>query len=219
MKNCPQCGTPNLDDARFCSNCAYSAPVNNTAPSLPSKNKGNLKIVLIVLGCLIGSCVLCGIVGGIKESVNPTPKVETVATTPAPTAAAPLNYETPPPVVKVTPIIKDAAPAPGDTSSLPQLQKVKATWTKGGFGSVALWKVTIKNNSNSKLGDIKYSTEYTSETGNVVGRGGAGGLLGKDTIEKIVPPKSTRTFEVNDGFINSEAETASFEIVSWREIP
>ncbi len=44
------------------------------------------------------------------------------------------------------------------------------------------------------------------------------GLLGKDTIEKVVPPKSSRTFEVNDGFVSDEAETGNFEIVSWREV-
>ena len=58
-----------------------------------------------------------------------------------------------------------------------------------------------------------------SETGNVVSKGGVDAILGKDTIEKIVPPKSTRTFEVNDGIIGEEAATANFDIVSWREIP
>lgn len=95
---------------------------------------------------------------------------------------------------------------------------VSAKWHKGGFGSIAIWKVTIKNVSDKPLGDIKFSTEYLSETENVVGKGGTRGILGKDTIEKVVPPKSTRTFEVNDGFVSDEAHTASFELESWRII-
>jgi hypothetical protein len=45
-------------------------------PQVSPKNKSNLKTILIVLGCIIGSCVLCGLIGGIKEGVNPTPKTE-----------------------------------------------------------------------------------------------------------------------------------------------
>lgn len=98
------------------------------------------------------------------------------------------------------------------------LVKVSAKWHKGGFGSIAIWKVTIKNVSDKPLGDIKFSTEYFSETNNLVGRGGTKGILGKDTIEKIVPAKSTRTFEVNDGFVSDEAVTANFTLESWRII-
>ena len=42
------------------------------------RNKRNLKIIFIVLGCILGSCVLCGLVGVIKEAINPTLKSETV---------------------------------------------------------------------------------------------------------------------------------------------
>jgi hypothetical protein len=81
-----------------------------------------------------------------------------------------------------------------------------------------MWKVTIKNESDKPLGDIKFRTVYLSESGNVVAKGGVDSLLGKDTIEKIVPAKKSRTFEVNDGFISDEAERADFQIVTWREI-
>jgi hypothetical protein len=100
----------------------------------------------------------------------------------------------------------------------PDLEVVSAKWEKGGFDTIAIWKVTLRNNTDVKLGDIKFRTAYSSETGNVVSKGGTDGLLGKDTIEKIVPPKSTRTFEVNDGFVSDEAERAGFEIVDWRVI-
>lgn len=101
----------------------------------------------------------------------------------------------------------------------PDLELVKATWKTGGFGAIALWEVTVKNNTDKQLGDIKFRTQYVSETGNIVSKGGVDGLLGKDTIEKIVPAKKTRTFDVNDGFVSEEAHTAGFELVSWRVVP
>lgn len=221
MKNCPQCGTPNLDDARFCSNCAYSVPVNNTAPP-PSKNKGNLKIVLIVLGFLAGSCVLCGLVGGIKEAINPTPKPTSSPIASNSTAlipSPPTNVATPLP--QSSPVsnrqpLKSQTPAAPDVK---ELEVVKAVWREGGFGTVALWTVTIKNNTSKKIGDIKFRTSYSSETGNIVSRGGTDALLGKDTIQKVIPPKSSRTVEVNDGFVSDEAHKANFELVSWRDVP
>jgi len=98
------------------------------------------------------------------------------------------------------------------------LRLISSKWQKGGFGTVALWKVTIENLSDRTLGDMKYRTAYFSESGNKVASGGVDSLIGKDTIEKIVPPKSKRTFEVNDGFISDEANTATFQLVSWRVI-
>ncbi|MBI4472288.1 MAG: hypothetical protein HY646_06440, partial [Acidobacteria bacterium] len=96
---------------------------------------------------------------------------------------------------------------------------VKSTWTKGGFGSVGLWTVTFKNRSKKAVGNIKYRTEYSSETGNVVSKGGVDSLLNPGIIQKVIPPGASRTIEVNDGFIHSEAHRASFEIVGWDFVP
>ncbi|CAN5129966.1 hypothetical protein BH20ACI1_BH20ACI1_22950 [soil metagenome] len=74
MIQCPKCNMANADGTRFCSNCGNVLAI--AQPQMQPKNKSNLKIALIVLGCIIGSCVLCGIVGGIKEAINPTPKSE-----------------------------------------------------------------------------------------------------------------------------------------------
>lgn len=56
------------------------------------------------MGCLFGSCVLCGIIGGIQEAINPKPKEESkpVATTnnQSPSnlpVATPTSISTPPP--------------------------------------------------------------------------------------------------------------------------
>jgi hypothetical protein len=164
------------------------------------KNKNNLNLIIVVGILLVIGCACpppkTGNNTGAPSSPSPTqPQNPANITTNAPANVnKPFNYE------------KDG------------LQHVSSKWQKGGFGTVAIWKVTIKNVSDKPLGDIKFSTEYYSETKNIVSKGGTKGLLGKDTIEKIVPPKSTRTFEVNDGFVGDEAESADFQLESWRII-
>jgi hypothetical protein len=69
MIQCPKCGVANAQGTKFCSNCGNTFATNQ--PQITQKNKSNLKIVLIVLGCILGSCVLCGIVGGILNAVKP----------------------------------------------------------------------------------------------------------------------------------------------------
>jgi tetratricopeptide (TPR) repeat protein len=86
---------------------------------------------------------------------------------------------------------------------------VKATWEKGGFGVIGVWHVTLKNRSDKPVADIEYETAYSSESGNDVGSGSG-------TIQKVIEPGATRTFEVNDGFIQSEAARASFVVKKWR---
>src|SRR5688500_12292528 len=48
------------------------------------------------------------------------------------------------------------------------LEIVKHNWRRGGFDTVGIWTVRIRNNTTKQLGDIKYRTVYLSETGNVV---------------------------------------------------
>ncbi len=100
MIQCAKCGVANAVDARFCNSCGNSFPIPQ--PTMSTKNKSNLTAILIVVGCVFGSCVLCGIVGGIKEAINPSNKnvVQTNAnnvlnqanTTPVPTAT-PISFE------------------------------------------------------------------------------------------------------------------------------
>lgn len=109
-------------------------------------------------------------------------------------------------------------PSTPRTPQVEEIELVSSKWKKGGFGSIAIWIITVKNNTSTPIGDIKFKTEYYSETGNLVDQGGTAGVLGKDTIQKIVPPKKARTFEVNDGFVHSEAVRGNFEVVSWRKL-
>jgi hypothetical protein len=106
-----------------------------------------------------------------------------------------------------------AAKSKADIEANP-LIVVKSTWHKGGFDNIALWNVTFKNRSDKPVGNIKYRTEYSSETGQVVDRGGQNSVVGQPIL-KVIPPGSSRTLEVNDGFLHPEAHKASFEVVSW----
>ena len=163
------------------------------------KNRNNLNFVLIVaILCVIGCAC-------------PPPDANKDSSKPSPSPSQTSNSTT----SKNSPLANSPKAFDYERDGL---QLVSSKWKKGGFGAIAIWVVTVKNVSDKPLGDIKFSTEYYSETHNVVSRGGTKGILGKDTIEKIVPPKSTRTFEVNDGFVSDEAHSADFQIVSWRVI-
>jgi hypothetical protein len=102
-----------------------------------------------------------------------------------------------------------------DSPEFAKLQVVSSNWEKSGFGAVVVWKVKFKNTSARPIGNIKYRTSYTAETGDVVDRGGTDSLMSKDTLQKVIKPGETRTLEINDGFVNQEAHQASFAVVSW----
>lgn len=107
----------------------------------------------------------------------------------------------------------DAPPKP--TNPLSALTVVKSTWSTGGFGSVAIWKVTFRSDADWPVGNIVYETNYYSETGNVVDKGGAAGVFGSGkTIQRVIPPGKSRTIEVNDGFLNSQAVSANFRVTA-----
>ena len=189
---CPQCNTENKTPARLCNGCGVGFFVQPKKKS----NAGWVGLLLIIL-----VVVLCNI-GSVPIDKSIPPNVQQAAIT---------NPNKPPNKASFAPTV----PTPNPKG----LVLVKSTWRKGGFDAIAIWKVTIKNESDKPLGDIKFRTAYFSESRNKVTSGGVDALLGKDTIQKVVPPKSSRTFEVNDGFVSDEAVTADFQIVSWQEIP
>lgn len=118
---------------------------------------------------------------------------------------------------------REAAKNPTHPAPAPRpegLEVVKAVWSAEAFGTVAEWKVTIRNKSDAPLGNITYRTVYLSETGGVVDKGGVDAALtgSQRMIQRVIPPKSSRTLEVNDGFINKEAHRARFELVDWEHV-
>lgn len=86
---CPKCNAHIAQDSGFCPNCG--ANLNN-------KNKKNLIIALIILGIVIGSCLLCVAFGGLMEAIDPTPKTEkadTIKNSSTPAPQSPASEETP----------------------------------------------------------------------------------------------------------------------------
>lgn len=95
---------------------------------------------------------------------------------------------------------------------------LRRSWHKGGFGSVAVWRITFYNGTAAPVGNIKYRTRYYSETGNLVDRGGVE-TSSEALIQKVIPPREKRTIEINDGFLHKEAVDAEIEILGWDFIP
>jgi hypothetical protein len=95
------------------------------------------------------------------------------------------------------------------------LQVVSSDWSKEGANPVAFWQITLKNRSTRRLGNIKFRTEYFSETGKPVFKRGVNRVSAPGVIRKAVAPLSSRTIEINDGYINKDADTARFYVVGW----
>jgi len=208
---CPKCRR-NVDQSAFCQFCG----------SAISKGISTKTILTIVVGSFAAMFLLCGMLGFVGYLIE-SPKKPVAMNTdssgnpPQNTAPVPRQKLSPAPTIKPEATIKPASteePFSCDTA----VRVVASKWEKGGFGTVALWKVTLRNLSKKTIGDFRFRTVDYSETGNTVGSGGVDSLLGKDTIQKILPGLSSRTFEVNDGFISDEAVRAGFEITDCREI-
>lgn len=173
MIQCPKCGVANTDGTRFCSNCGTAFAV--AQPQMQPKNKSNLKIILIVLGCVIGSCVLCGLVGGIKEAINPSPKTETAnqTTTNPPKANGSTTKEVaqtqPPAAPTVNP--KDEI-SPIKWSELDRIYSLRSNSTdmqkealwKNYKGKRVAWAGTVTEVSKGMLGGLTLQIKMNPET-------------------------------------------------------
>lgn len=114
-----------------------------------------------------------------------------------------------------------AAPPPATQPKTPfeaadpvvDLDVVRFSWTKSGFGSVATFDVTIKNKSKvAAYGDIEYETTYSAPSGTRVDRG-------HGSIFEVIQPGQTRTFkDLNDAFVHSQASRAGLAIVSAKKL-
>jgi hypothetical protein len=162
----------------------------------------------------------------------PNPTAVPTATqnpTPAPIAATPTPApdETPDPYIHIH---KAPTPVPTPTPDAAQVARDKAihrwggdeklrvldvTWQKGGFNTVSMIYLTVKNCSDSPITNISYDSTYTAENGDVVTQGGTHQFFGVKNIKKVVHPGETRTLEINDGFIDSEAYKLNFRVADY----
>lgn len=89
---------------------------------------------------------------------------------------------------------------------LHDLAVVKSTWSRGGFGAVAEWSVTVKNTGSVAYRDIVFRAEYAAPSGTVVDRT----ILPK-TVYEIIKPGKTVTLHFSE-FVHNQATRAKVEI-------
>jgi hypothetical protein len=185
--------------------------------------KGGLVVLLLVVPTIIGAIIVLAVALQSKSVVPNLASSETVQgiSTPASTirltdeeirkqneiALAALRSKESP-TAQATPET-ESTPVPTASEYLRteawpgrDFQVTKRTWEKGGFDAVAIWHVTIKNLTNRPIGNFSYTAIYQSETG--VDHGSKSGQL-----EKRLEPGEMRTFEINDGFIDTQSDRAS----------
>jgi hypothetical protein len=103
----------------------------------------------------------------------------------------------------------------GPTKPAFAVKVVSYTWELGGFNLVSIIHVTLKNLSKVTLGNIMYETHYFAETGKQ-----CDSALGAHEIDKILKPGQTRTFEVNDGYVDAaKVQKMSFVVTDYDVIP
>lgn len=97
-------------------------------------------------------------------------------------------------------------------NAITDLEIVSSSWHKGGFDTIALWKVRIRNKSKLvAYRDMVYKTSYSAASGTEVGES-AGKIL------EIIRPGQVRTFEVNDGFVHSQATRGGFSLIGGEKV-
>jgi tetratricopeptide (TPR) repeat protein len=84
---------------------------------------------------------------------------------------------------------------------------IKSSWYIGGFGTVAIHKVTVKNECSFPIKNIALAITYYT--------GGRDKCdYAQYTIMDKVPANSTKVFrDINAGFVNSQAKTCSVELL------
>lgn len=176
-------------------------------PREPVLNKG-CGCLLIGFGILIG----IGVIGRLFHSPSTSPS--------ASGSNSALAYEGPPIIDPSHYIGQDDPRNPklvNQFEKTKELAIVRETWELGGFNTVAIWHVTFKNNTDKPIGNIKYVTHYSDETGNEVDKCGIESF-GDHEIRKVIPPHKSRSLEVNDCFVHHEAHKAGFVVVDWEYV-
>ena len=81
-------------------------------------------------------------------------------------------------------------------------------WSKGGFESIMMIDMTIKNNGDKDIKDFTVECEHSSNSGTKIDSN-------KREVYEIIKAGETRTFkEFNMGFIHSQAKSSSCGITN-----
>jgi hypothetical protein len=183
--------------------------LTDSAPKLQPTRRSGVRIFLLVGFAVIAGLMVYGIMTEKPRSAQQASTSTKPETKPTETKA---EYEQ---RVLAEQRARDRVKQIHRTPDPTLLEIVHTTWEKGGFDSVAIWRVEFFNRGDKPIGNIRYRTRYTAETGDQVDRGGIDALLGDYTIRRVIPPHQKRQIEINDGFLHHEAVRGSFEVVSW----
>ncbi len=81
-------------------------------------------------------------------------------------------------------------------------------WSKGGFDSIMMIDMTIKNNGKSDIKDFTVECEHSSNSGTKIDSN-------KRTVYEIIKAGETKSFkEFNMGFIHSQAKSSKCGITN-----
>jgi hypothetical protein len=170
-----------------------------------------LVLIIVILLLIALACVCCvGTYGDDKNYANNANKI--------------VNSNGNTRIIKDNSNTSTPTPQPSQTPQIPELEILGFSWKKETPKTqedeslmLAVLTITIRNNTNKKLGNIYYDTKYLTETGETVYLSSGKGAF-YDYITKAIPPKSVRTFTHKDGYINEVAEKVDIRLRRWSEI-
>jgi hypothetical protein len=136
-----------------------------------------------VLGWVIVLFVAAGIFGLYKSNDPSISKSGTSQATVLPAAAVPTAQ-------------------PWDSISV-----TKTNWVKGGFGSIALLHLTLKNSSTRAVRDVNLNCYFYGPSGSEISHTNV-------TVYETIPAgKSKTSKELNLGFIDTQVQTGSCHVI------
>ena len=190
-------------------------PSKTQAATTPVSSSPSAKPVLIIIFSFLGLCGLCGLLSTIANKRGSKTNTGTAPTSASRARSTNSSSSSAPSHTSSTK--SNATDQQASETSQPELEIISLNWVRGGLGAVAVWQLTIKNNTRKKIGDLKYETRYYSESDKQLGPAGAPGQT-KHTLQIVIEPNETRTLEVKDGFTHSDVAKAQFDLKSWRFI-